>query len=79
MPKEMKKEKVPNQLLTPEQVQWTKQFKEAKRIAGMAKMGMFGLRQMLGEQMQKLMRLLEGKPENKMIELAQQPEAKEKE
>ena len=77
MAKEMEKVKVPNELLTPEQVAWTKQFKEAKRIAGMSQMGMLGLREMLGNAMEKLVRLMQGKPESKMIELAGQPSAEE--
>lgn len=74
MPKLERTEKVPDRLLTEEQAAWTKQFKEAKRVAQMSEMGMFGLRELLGKALEALMRLSEGKPEKAMIELGRQPE-----
>jgi len=73
----MPKEEVEKFKLTPEQIAWQKQFKEAKRVASMAGMGMFGIRDVLRQALFRLTTLMENKPKRGIKELAQQPKENE--
>lgn len=70
----MNKEKVPQRLLTQEQLDWTKQFKKAKQVAQFAQREAIGMGRLFEEATGILQQLMGRLPEKTIVELAQQPE-----